>query len=92
MNIIYIHTHDTGRFISPYGHKIQTPTLMELAKEGTLFRQAHCAAPTCSPSRASLLTGTLPHNNKMLGLAHRGFSLKTTNYINCTNYYSNSIF
>ena len=28
MNILYLHTHDTGRFIQPYGHAIPTPNLM----------------------------------------------------------------
>jgi N-sulfoglucosamine sulfohydrolase len=40
-----------------------------------LFREAFCAAPTCSGSRASLLTGLYCHNNGMLGLAHRGWQL-----------------
>ncbi|MFP4662762.1 MAG: sulfatase-like hydrolase/transferase, partial [Halanaerobiales bacterium] len=75
MNILYIHTHDTGRYIKPYGYNIPTPNLMQLAKEGTLFRNAYCAGPTCSPSRAALLTGMAPHSAGMLGLAHRGFEL-----------------
>jgi len=79
MNIIYVHTHDTGRYISPYGHNIPTPNLLELAKQSTLFRHCYCAGPTCSPSRAALLTGTLPHVNGMLGLAHRGFGLTDYN-------------
>ena len=74
-NILYIHSHDTGRFIEPYGHPIKTPHLKQLANEGVLYRNAFCANPTCSPSRASLLTGEYPHSNGMLGLAHRGFSL-----------------
>jgi arylsulfatase A-like enzyme len=48
---------------------------LKLAQEGVTFRQAFSAAPTCSPSRASLLTGHCPHSNGMLGLAHRGFAL-----------------
>jgi len=40
-----------------------------------LFREAFCAAPTCSGSRASLLTGLYCHNNGMFGLAHRGWKL-----------------
>ena len=74
-NILYIHSHDTGRIISPYGHAIETPNLQRLAEEGILFRQNFCVNPTCSPSRASLLTGTYPHENGMTGLAHRGWSL-----------------
>ncbi|MBM4460235.1 MAG: sulfatase [Chloroflexi bacterium] len=75
MNILYLHTHDTGRFIQPYGYASPTPNLMALAQEGTLFRQCFDAAPTCSPSRAALLTGMNPHACGMLGLAHRGFGL-----------------
>jgi N-sulfoglucosamine sulfohydrolase len=79
MNIIYMHTHDTGRYIEPYGYGIPTPNLMQFAKEGTLFRNAFCVGPTCSPSRAGLLTGMAPHSNGMLGLSHRGFSLNDYN-------------
>lgn len=75
MNIIYIHTHDSGRYIQPYGYQIPTPNLMRLAEEGTLFRNAYCAGPTCSPSRAALLTGMVPHSCGMIGLAHRNFKL-----------------
>ncbi|MEM7119316.1 MAG: sulfatase, partial [Chloroflexota bacterium] len=75
-NILYLHSHDTGRYIQPYGHAVATPHLQRLAEEGVLFRRAFCAAPTCSPSRASLLTGQWPHSSGMLGLAHRGFGLR----------------
>jgi N-sulfoglucosamine sulfohydrolase len=75
-NILYIHSHDTGRYIQPYGHAINTPNLQQLAEAGILFRQACCAAPTCSPSRAALLTGQSAHSSGMLGLAHRGFALR----------------
>ena len=74
-NIIYLHSHDTGRFVSPYGQPIPTPNLQKLAESGVLFRQAFCAAPTCSPSRAALLTGQAPHSSGLIGLAHRGFLL-----------------
>ena len=74
-NILYIHSHDTGRYVQPYGYAIPTPSIQRLAEQGILFRKAFSAAPTCSPSRASLLTGQCPHCSGMLGLAHRGFSL-----------------
>ncbi len=74
-NILYLHSHDTGRYVQPYGRAIPTPNLQRLAEEGVLFRQAFSAAPTCSPSRAALLTGQSPHRSGMLGLAHRGFRL-----------------
>jgi N-sulfoglucosamine sulfohydrolase len=74
-NIVYIHSHDSGRYLAPYGVAAPTPNLVRLAEGGTLFRNAFSAAPTCSPSRSALLTGMCPHSNGMLGLAHRGFSL-----------------
>ena len=74
-NILYIHSHDTGRYVQPYGFQVPTPNIQLLADQGVLFRNAFCAAPTCSGSRASLLTGQYCHNNGMLGLAHRGWKL-----------------
>lgn len=74
-NILYIHSHDTGRYVQPYGYSVPTPNIQLLADQGTLFRRAFCAAPTCSGSRAALLTGQHCHNNGMNGLAHRGWEL-----------------
>jgi N-sulfoglucosamine sulfohydrolase len=75
LNVLYIHSHDTGRYIQPYGHAVPTPNMQAFAERGVLFRQAFCAGPTCSPSRSALLTGANPHRNGMLGLRHRGFGL-----------------
>lgn len=74
-NILYLNSHDTGRYVQPYGHSVPTPNIQWLADQGVLFRNAFCAAPSCSGSRASLLTGTYCHQNGMMGLAHRGFRL-----------------
>lgn len=74
-NLIYLHTHDTGRWLSPYGYAVPTPHLQRLAESGVLFTRAFAAAPTCSPSRAALLTGESPHRSGMMGLAHRGWRL-----------------
>ncbi|HEU4975958.1 MAG TPA: sulfatase [Baekduia sp.] len=74
-NIIYLHSHDTGRYVQPYGHQIPTPNIQRLADQGLVFRQAFCAAPSCSGSRACLLTGQWAHVNGMTGLAHRGWRL-----------------
>src|SRR4051812_47130847 len=74
-NILYIHSHDTGPYVQPYGFQVPTPNIQLMADQGVLFREAFCAAPTCSGSRASLLTGLYCHNNGMLGLAHRGWKL-----------------
>lgn len=68
-NILYLHSHDTGRCVQPYGYAVATPHLQRFAEQGVLFRQAHAAAPTCSPSRAALLTGEYPHVCGMHGLA-----------------------
>jgi arylsulfatase A-like enzyme len=74
-NILYLHSHDTGRHIATYGAGVRSPNLQRLAEAGVTFRRAFSAAPTCSPSRASLLTGQWPHQTGVLGLVHRGFAL-----------------
>src|SRR3954453_22442347 len=74
-NILYLHSHDTGRYVQPYGHPVPTPNIQHIADQGVLFRQAFCAAPVCSGSRAALLTGQCTHASGMLGLAHRGYRL-----------------
>jgi N-sulfoglucosamine sulfohydrolase len=45
-----------------YGdHVVKTPNFDRVAREGALFTHAFCAAPSCSPSRAAILTGQAPH-------------------------------
>jgi N-sulfoglucosamine sulfohydrolase len=75
-NILYLHSHDTGRYVQPYGHQVPTPNIQRLADQGVVFREAFSAAATCSGSRAALLTGQWPHVNGMTGLAHRGWKLR----------------
>ena len=90
-NVILIHTHDTGRYISPYGYPAHTDNLQKISNIGFTYRNAFTVAPTCSPSRAALLTGLYPHQNGMFGLAHRGSKLKDyqlhlSNFLKKNNY------
>ncbi|MCB0099428.1 MAG: sulfatase-like hydrolase/transferase, partial [Caldilineaceae bacterium] len=75
-NILFMHSHNTGQFVQPYGHAVPTPNMQKLAEQGILFRRAFAAAPTCSPSRAAFLSGMWAHSAGMLGLAHRGFRMQ----------------
>lgn len=74
-NIVLVHGHDIGRYLGPYGHRVETPVLDRLAAEGLRFDQYFCPAPQCSPSRASMITGRYPHNSGMMGLAHLDWHL-----------------
>ncbi len=68
-NFIYINIDDLGYAdIEPFGSKVnRTPHLNRMAKEG---RKLTCfyAAPVCSPSRASLMTGSYP--KRALSIPH----------------------
>ena len=57
-----------------------TPTLDRLATAGTLFTTAHCPAPLCRPSLASILSGRLPHQHGIYAnyLENRGIGKDTT--------------
>ncbi len=45
-----------------YGHpSIQTPNIDRLAREGMKFTNAFLTTNSCSPSRASIITGKYPH-------------------------------
>ncbi|MBT3381294.1 MAG: sulfatase-like hydrolase/transferase [Lentisphaerae bacterium] len=74
-NVVYLHTHDLGRYSGPHGYPPRMPNLQRLAEQGTLYRNAFCAAPTCTPSRATLLTGQYPHQCGMYGLTNQGWTL-----------------
>lgn len=61
-NIVLIIADDLGRNdIAVYGNKfIETPQLTAMANEGIKFTNGYAAAPLCSPTRASIITGNNP--------------------------------
>jgi arylsulfatase A-like enzyme len=78
--VLFIAVDDLNDWIGCLGGHPQakTPRLgPRLAAMGTLFTNAHCAAPLCNPSRAALMTGVRPStsgvcdNNHMAGLRPR---------------------
>jgi N-sulfoglucosamine sulfohydrolase len=50
---------DSGAYGNP---KVRTPNIDRLAREGMKFTRAFVTISSCSPSRASLITGRYPHN------------------------------
>ena len=65
-NILLIFADDLGwSDLGCYGsQRFQTPNLDRLASQGMRFTQAYAAAPICSASRASLLTGNSTARNR----------------------------
>jgi arylsulfatase len=62
-NVLFILFDDTGLAAwSPYGGRINMPTLDRLAKNGLIYTQWHNTA-LCSPTRSTLLTGRNHHLN-----------------------------
>jgi arylsulfatase len=68
-NILLIVADDLGfSDIGPFGGEIETPVLDRLATEGVRFSNFH-VLPTCSPTRAALLTG---NDNHVAGMGVMG--------------------
>ena len=50
------------------GHPLfRTPNLDRLAREGVRFTRAYATSPLCMPARASVMSGTYPHNHHVQG-------------------------
>eukprot|EP01033_Poteriospumella_lacustris_P007148 gene7149-5142_t len=64
VNVLLILADDLGfgdTSVEPFiGTGIRTPRLEKMAARGAILTNFHAAAPTCTPSRASLLTGMYP--------------------------------
>jgi N-sulfoglucosamine sulfohydrolase len=65
-NILFCFADDWGRYASIYAtlekqpslnQVVKTPNIDRIAREGVLFRRAFVNAPSCTPSRSSLLSG-----------------------------------
>ena len=57
-NVVILLADDLGsQDLGCYGGPVKTPTLDRLAANGVKFTDFHAGAATCSPSRATLITG-----------------------------------
>lgn len=74
-NIILVMADDQGWGDMAYnGHKVlQTPNFDEAARTGLRFNRFYAAAPVCSPTRASVMTGR--HPNRM-GVFKWGYPIR----------------
>lgn len=62
-NVLVVLYDDTGQAAwSPYGGRIQMPTMQRLADRGLTYTQWHTTA-LCSPTRSTFLTGRNHHSN-----------------------------
>jgi len=68
-NILMISIDDLNDWIGVLGiqPEVQTPNIDRLARSGILFTNAHCQAPICGPSRASVLSGLRPSTTGIYG-------------------------
>ena len=74
-NIVLIMTDDQGWGETGYnGHPLlKTPHLDAMAANGLRFNRFYAAAPVCSPTRASVLTGRTPDRS---GVYNHGLALR----------------
>lgn len=78
-NVLLIAIDDLNNYLGYLGDPNSiTPNMDVLAKRGTFFTNAHCQAPLCGPSRASVMTGIRPSNSGIYGMI-RDDSIKTHN-------------
>ena len=61
-NVLFIAIDDLNDYVNCMNGsiKVPTPNIDKLAQRGTIFTNAHCQAPICGPSRASIMTGLYP--------------------------------
>ena len=68
-NVLFLAVDDLNTWLGCMnGHpQAHTPNMDRLAAHGVVFHNAHCQAPICGPSRASLMSGYLPSTTGIYG-------------------------
>ncbi|MES2692127.1 MAG: sulfatase-like hydrolase/transferase, partial [Verrucomicrobiota bacterium] len=59
-NILFIAFDDLNDWVLGARKGVKAPNLERLMARGTTFTNAHCASPSCHPSRLSIMTGVRP--------------------------------
>ena len=74
-NVLVVLYDDTGTAAwSPYGGRINMPTLQRLADGGLTYSQWHTTA-LCSPTRSTFLTGRNHHSNGFASISESAVRL-----------------
>ena len=63
-----------------------TENLIQLANSGINYVNSYCASPLCQPSRNSIITGLLPHQNSIRRLLIHVFPFSSQ--LKCIEHYS----
>ena len=73
--------------------RIKTPALDRLCEQGTRFGRAYCPNPTCTPTRASIITGMYPSQHGAWSLGTKLFEDVPTlgGYLTAAGYYTSLI-
>lgn len=71
-NVLFIAVDDLNSWLGCLNNysNTKTPNIDHLASQGVLFSNAHCQAPLCGPSRASIMTGLRPSTSGIYGMIH----------------------
>jgi len=69
-NLLFLITDQQRADTIAQGGPCLTPNLQRLAREGASFARCYAPNPVCSPTRASLLTGLLPHAHGITDVTH----------------------
>ncbi len=61
-NVLFVAVDDLNHWVgyTERNPQAKTPNIDRLSKMGVSFSNAHCTAPACNPSRASLMSGMRP--------------------------------
>ena len=71
-NVLVILADDLNDWVGALATRptARTPRIDQLAREGTLFREAYAASPKCNPSRTALLLGLRPSTTGIYDNGH----------------------
>lgn len=64
--------------LGAFNKEVSTPNLDRLIEQGTVFTRAYCPNPTCTPTRASIITGNYPSQHGAWSLGTKLFEDRHT--------------
>jgi arylsulfatase A-like enzyme len=75
--VLFIAVDDLNDWVLGGRPGIRAPNIQRLLARGTLFANAHCASPSCHPSRLSVMTGVRPSTS---GIDHNVYAQREASW------------